>query len=251
MNAKSAVILAAAAATASAVTADQAKQLDIIFKDVGSNINQYINLVSDASSGITFDNLPSGLMDIGEEVATNPNDTSYTSKYDEVDLAGVSAFITKLSWYSDRLAPQLDAAGVPIGGEAKATTKAAETTTQAKATSKAAETTTQAKATSKAAETTSAKAETTSKAASKAAETTSKAASKAAETTSAKAETTSKAASKATTVAQATKAQAISQIADGQIQATTATVAQQTENGAAKAVVGLGAGAIAAAALLL
>ncbi|CAL9729142.1 cold shock-induced protein Tir2p [Monosporozyma unispora] len=231
MNAKSAVILAAAAATASAVTADQAKQLDIIFKDVGSNINQYINLVSDASSGITFDNLPSGLMDIGEEVATNPNDTSYTSKYDEVDLAGVSAFITKLSWYSDRLAPQLDAAGVPIGGEAKATTKAAETTTQAKATSKAAETT-------------SAKAETTSKAASKAAETTSKAASKAAETTS-------KAASKATTVAQATKAQAISQIADGQIQATTATVAQQTENGAAKAVVGLGAGAIAAAALLL
>ena len=209
MNAKSAVILAAAAATASAVTADQAKQLDIIFKDVGSNINQYINLVSDASSGITFDNLPSGLMDIGEEVATNPNDTSYTSKYDEVDLAGVSAFITKLSWYSDRLAPQLDAAGVPIGGEAKATTKAAETTTQAKATSKAAE------------------------------------------TTSAKAETTSKAASKATTVAQATKAQAISQIADGQIQATTATVAQQTENGAAKAVVGLGAGAIAAAALLL
>ncbi|KAG0654546.1 hypothetical protein C6P44_000915 [Monosporozyma unispora] len=170
MNAKSAVILAAAAATASAVTADQAKQLDIIFKDVGSNINQYINLVSDASSGITFDNLPSGLMDIGEEVATNPNDTSYTSKYDEVDLAGVSAFITKLSWYSDRLAPQLDAAG---------------------------------------------------------------------------------AASKATTVAQATKAQAISQIADGQIQATTATVAQQTENGAAKAVVGLGAGAIAAAALLL
>ena len=240
MNAKSAVILAAAAATASAVTADQAKQLDIIFKDVGSNINQYINLVSDPSSGITFDNLPSGLMDIGEEVATNPNDTSYTDKYDEVDLAGVSSFVTKLSWYSDRLAPQLDAAGVPIGGEAKATTKAAETTTQAKATSKAAETTTQAKATSKAAETTSAKAT-----------------SKAAETTSAKAETTSKAAettsatAKATTVAQATKAQAISQIDDGQIQATTATVAQQTENGAAKAVVGLGAGAIAAAALLL
>ena len=227
MNAKSAVILAAAAATASAVTADQAKQLDIIFKDVGSNINQYINLVSDPSSGITFDNLPSGLMDIGEEVATNPNDTSYTDKYDEVDLAGVSSFVTKLSWYSDRLAPQLDAAGVPIGGEAKATTKAAETTTQAKATSKAAETTS-AKATSKAAETTSAKAETTSKAA---------------ETTSATA--------KATTVAQATKAQAISQIDDGQIQATTATVAQQTENGAAKAVVGLGAGAIAAAALLL
>lgn len=45
-------------------------------------------------------------------------------------------------------------------------------------------------------------------------------------------------------------AQAISQIDDGQIQAT-ATVSQQTENGAAKAVAGLGAGALAAAALLL
>ncbi|KAG0653230.1 hypothetical protein C6P44_002230 [Monosporozyma unispora] len=57
-------------------------------------------------------------------------------------------------------------------------------------------------------------------------------------------------ASKASSASAAPTAAAISQITDGQIQAT-ATVSQQTENGAAKAVAGLGAGALAAAALLL
>ncbi|CCF57972.1 hypothetical protein KAFR_0D03240 [Kazachstania africana CBS 2517] len=59
------------------------------------------------------------------------------------------------------------------------------------------------------------------------------------------ASTVSTAAAAASTVA------AVSQITDGQIQATTATIAQQSTNGAAKAAAGLGAGAIAAAALLL
>ncbi|PTN41493.1 Cwp2p [Saccharomyces cerevisiae] len=65
----------------------------------------------------------------------------------------------------------------------------------------------------------------------------------------------------------AESAAAISQITDGQIQATTTaapsstvetvspssteTISQQTENGAAKAAVGMGAGALAAAAMLL
>ncbi|CAL9733925.1 cold shock-induced protein Tir2p [Monosporozyma servazzii] len=233
MNTKSAVILAAAAATVAAVSADQKKQLDIILQDVGANINEYINLVSDPSSGITFDNLPAGLIDIGEEVAVDPKDTSYTSEYDNVDIAGVSLFVTKLSWYSDRLAPKLDAAGVPIAAEAKKTsavetTKAAETTAAA---------TSAAPATSAAAETT------------KAAETSAKAEETSAAPATSAAATTSKAAEQ-TTKATSTVAQAISQIGDGQIQAT-ASVHQQTENAAAKAVAGLGAGAMAAVALLL
>jgi len=67
---------------------------------------------------------------------------------------------------------------------------------------------------------------------------------------SSKASSTSAKAS--TTAATTTKgsAAAISQITDGQIQAT-ASVTAQTANGAAKAVAGLGAGALAAAALLL
>ncbi|CAI4901268.1 AHL_G0049590.mRNA.1.CDS.1 [Saccharomyces cerevisiae] len=51
-------------------------------------------------------------------------------------------------------------------------------------------------------------------------------------------------------VASSTKASAISQISDGQVQATS-TVSEQTENGAAKAVIGMGAGVMAAAAMLL
>ena len=70
------------------------------------------------------------------------------------------------------------------------------------------------------------------------------ASSSAAATTSAKASTTAATSTKGS-------AAAISQITDGQIQATQATVSAQTANGAAKAVAGLGAGALAAAALLL
>lgn len=245
MNTKSAVILAAAAATVSAVSADQKKQLDIILQDVGANINEYINLVSDPSSGITFDNLPAGLIDIGEEVAVNPSDTSYTSEYDNVDIAGVSLFVTRLSWYSDRLAPKLDAAGVPIAAEAKKTS--AVETTKAAETTAAAETTTATPATSAAAETTKAAETSAAPATSAKAEETS-----AAPTTSAAAKTSAKTskAAEQTTKATSTVAQAISQIGDGQIQAT-ASVHQQTENAAAKAVAGLGAGAMAAVALLL
>ncbi|KAK5781781.1 uncharacterized protein PWA37_004689 [Arxiozyma heterogenica] len=232
MNSKTALILAAAAATASAVTPTQEKQLDIIFADVGANLNQYIGLVSDPSSGITFNNLPAGLMDIGEKVALNPSDTSYTSDYDKVNMAGVSAFVTKLSWYSSRLAPKLDAAGVPIGGETTTTS----TSSTAKTTSTTAATTSTSSSSSEA-KTTSTSAAASSSSSSEA------------KTTSTSAATSSSAHKTTATTAKATT-QAISQIGDGQIQAT-AVVSQQTANGAAKAVAGLGAGAFAAAALLL
>lgn len=249
MYAKSALLLAAAAATASALTAAQDEQLNIIFADVGAHLSEYISLVSNPSSGITMSNLPAGLIDIGEKVAVDPSDTSYTSEYTEVDMAGVSAFVTKLPWYSSRIAPKLDAAGVPIGGETTTTTSssssAAEKTTTsssvaATSSSSAAEKTT---SSSSAAETTSSAAAEKTTSSSSAAEATSSAAAEKTTSSSAAAATTSSADVKATT-------QAVSQIGDGQIQATVA-VSQQTENGAAKAVAGLGAGAIAAAALLL
>ena len=234
MNSKTVLILAAAAATASAVTPTQEKQLDIIFADVGANLNQYIGLVSDPSSGITFNNLPAGLMDIGEKVALNPSDTSYTSDYNEVNMAGVSAFVTKLPWYSSRLAPKLDAAGVPIGGET--------TTTSTSSTAK----TTSTSSSSSEAKTTSTSAATSSS--SSEAETTSTSEAKTTSTSAASSSSSSEAKTTATTARATT--QAISQIGDGQIQAT-AVVSQQTANGAAKAVAGLGAGAFVAAALLL
>ena len=248
MYAKSALLLAAAAATASALTAAQDEQLNIIFADVGAHLSEYISLVSNPSSGITMSNLPAGLIDIGEKVAVDPSDTSYTSEYTEVDMAGVSAFVTKLPWYSSRIAPKLDAAGVPIGGETTTTTSSSSSAAEKTTTSSSAAATSSAAAekttsSSSAAETTSSAAAEKTTSSSSAAEATSSAAAEKTTSSSAAAATTSSADVKATT-------QAVSQIGDGQIQATVA-VSQQTENGAAKAVAGLGAGAIAAAALLL
>ncbi|KAK5779148.1 hypothetical protein RI543_003033 [Arxiozyma heterogenica] len=113
MNTKSLLFLAAIAASANAYTISpaQAKQLDIIFKDVTANLNSYIALVSDPKSGITLDNLPAGLMDIGANLAGNPN---YVPNYSEVDINAVSTFITKLPWFLNKIEPQLEAAGVPM-----------------------------------------------------------------------------------------------------------------------------------------
>ncbi|CAL9731042.1 cold shock-induced protein Tir2p [Monosporozyma unispora] len=135
------VFSSAITAAAAALTETQDKQLDIIFADVGKYIDQYISLVSDSSSGITMDNLPSGLIDIGEEVATNPDDTSYTTLYSEVDMAAVSSFVTKVSWYSSRIEPALKSAGVPIEGSSGATTTStSEATTTSVSSSKVQET---------------------------------------------------------------------------------------------------------------
>ena len=246
MNSKTALILAAVTATASAITATQEKQLDIIFADVGANLNEYIGLVSDPSSGITFNNLPSGLMDVGQKVALNPSDTSYTSDYNEVDMAGVSSFITKLSWYSSRLAPKLDAAGVPIDGETTttSTSSTATTTSTTPSTTSTVATTTSSSAT----ETTTTSSSSSSS--SSAAETSTSSSISSSTTKAASSSSSTSSADKTTATTFKPTTQAISQIGDGQIQATVA-ISQQTANGAAKAVAGLGAGAIAAAAVLL
>lgn len=136
MNAKSAILMAAVAASANAYTisAGQSKQLDIIFKDVMDNLMDYMNLVSDPSSGITADNLPAGLMDLGAAMAVDP---SYVPDYSSVDIDAVSTFITKLTWFDSKLEPELEAAGVPM---VVAATTAAPTTAAPAQTSAAAST---------------------------------------------------------------------------------------------------------------
>ncbi|CAI4916929.1 BAD_HP_G0000260.mRNA.1.CDS.1 [Saccharomyces cerevisiae] len=147
-------LLAAIAALASAQTQEEIDELNVILNDVKSNLQEYISLAEDSSSGFSLSSLPSGVLDIGLALASATDD-SYTTLYSEVDFAAVSKMLTMAS---------------------------------------------------------------------------------------------SSAVSSA--VASSTKASAISQISDGQVQATS-TVSEQTENGAAKAVIGMGAGVMAAAAMLL
>lgn len=233
---------ALSASIASAMTDEQVQEINAIVKDISANQAQYIGLEVSPPAGFT---MPTELIQLYAKVMTY-KDESYTTLLADLDYDALINTITYFSWYSDRLVPALESVRKEYNTEAAATTtKAAETTTKAAATSKAAaETSKAAETTTEAAETTTTKAAETSKAAettttkaasSKAAETTTKAASSKA------AETTTKA--KATT-------QAVSQIDDGQIQQT-ASIKTQTENGAAKAVAGMGAGAVAIAALLL
>ena len=223
MYAKTALFLAAAA-LANAQTASQLAELNVILGDVKNNLNDYMGLVT--SGKISLNDLPAGVLDIGMALASATDD-SYTTLYKEVDFDAIAPFLTALPWYSSRLEAEL----ATITGEA---TSSAATTSSAAAT------------------TSSSAAATTSSSASSSAAASSKASSSAASSSAA---ASSKASSSAATTTVATSAKgsaaAISQITDGQIQATAATVSAQTANGAAKAVAGLGAGALAAAALLL
>ncbi|KAL3231344.1 hypothetical protein RNJ44_00379 [Nakaseomyces bracarensis] len=227
---KTAILIAAAAALASAQTPQQLDELNVILDDVKSNLSQYMSLISDPSSGITMANLPAGVLNLGMALASATDD-SYTTLYKDVDFDGIVPFLTKLPWYSERLADKLakdlaSSAAPASSSEAPATTSSTEAATSS---TEAATSSTEA-ATSSSAAASSSKAE----ASSSAAPSSSKA-----ESTTVSTKATSAAAS---TSASATKA-AISQINDGQIQA-------QSTNGAAK-VAGMGAGVIAAAALLL
>ncbi|CAL9729368.1 hypothetical protein MOUN0_G05072 [Monosporozyma unispora] len=113
MNSKIAILLSAVAASAQAynLSSDQVKQLTIILGDVKSNLFSYIGLVMDPNSGITFSNLPAGLVDVGSNMAMNSN---YVPNYSEIDINAVSTFITKLPWFSNKIEPELSSAGVPM-----------------------------------------------------------------------------------------------------------------------------------------
>ncbi|CAI5215748.1 BTE_HP_G0181680.mRNA.1.CDS.1 [Saccharomyces cerevisiae] len=223
-------LFAAIAALASAQTQDQINELNVILNDVKSHLQEYISLAEDSSSGFSLSSLPSGVLDIGLALASATDD-SYTTLYSEVDFAAVSKMLTMVPWYSSRLEPALksldgDATSTAAPSSSAAPTSSAAPSSSAAPTSSAAPSSSEAKSSS-------------------AAPSSSEAKSSSAAPSSTEAKTTSAAPSST-----GAKTSAISQITDGQIQATKA-VSEQTENGAAKAFVGMGAGVVAAAAMLL
>ncbi|CAI4758739.1 AIF_collapsed_G0047760.mRNA.1.CDS.1 [Saccharomyces cerevisiae] len=248
-------LLAAIAALASAQTQEEIDELNVILNDVKSNLQEYISLAEDSSSGFSLSSLPSGVLDIGLALASATDD-SYTTLYSEVDFAAVSKMLTMVPWYSSRLLPELEsllgtsttaASSTEASSAATSSAVASSSETTSSAVASSSEATSSAVASSSEASSSAA----TSSAVASSSEATSStvASSKAA---SSKAASSTKASSSAVSsaVASSTKASAISQISDGQVQATS-TVSEQTENGAAKAVIGMGAGVMAAAAMLL
>ena len=227
MYSKIALALAASAAVANALTTAQSVELETIMSDVESNLSDYISLATDGT--ISLSDLPAGVLNLGMAIASATDD-SYTTLYDAVDMAAVETWLSVLPWYSNRLSSEIAAALYTVTAEASsAAASSAEATSTEAATS---------------AEATSTEDASSAAASSAAASSTEAASSEAASTeasSSAAATTSSSSAAASTTVSAATSSSASS----------TAAVSQQTTNGAAKAVSGLGAGVLAAAALLL
>lgn len=155
---------------------------------------------------------PSVMLSAQAEQMTATND-SYLTWFKNLNSAEVEEMVTGVPWYSSRLAPKISKAWAAAGiTEGAAATSVAATTTAATTT-----------------------AATTSAASSSAA-----ASSAAASSSSAAASSSSAAASSSASVEQVSSSASA-----------THAVSQQTENGANKAVIGMGAGVIAAAAMLL
>lgn len=228
-----AVLAAATLATSNAVktlpvTAEEAQMLElsVYVRDIADHMQQYLSFRQKYPN----QPYPAILNTVVLEAAGSSGD-SWTSLLTGIDPSTVQMMLTGVPWYSSRIYPALTSrfaeAGVVVEGiDASSAAASTSTTSSAAATSSS--------SSSKAASSSS----------SAAASSSSKAASSSAAVTSSAA---SSSAAKATS--SASMAQAISQISDGQIQATH-TVEQQT-NGGAKVVAGLGAGALAAAALLI
>ena len=234
-----AVLAAATLATSNAVktlpvTAEEAQMLElsVYVRDIADHMQQYLSF----RQKYPDQPYPAILNTVVLEAAGSSGD-SWTSLLTGIDPSTVQMMLTGVPWYSSRIYPALTSrfaeAGVVVEGiDASSVAASTSTTSSAAATSSSS---------SKAASSSSSAASSSSSAA---ASSSSKAASSSAAVTSSAA---SSSAAKATS--SASMAQAISQISDGQIQATH-TVEQQT-NGGAKVVAGLGAGALAAAALLI
>ncbi|CCD22546.1 SRP1/TIP1 family protein NDAI_0A03890 [Naumovozyma dairenensis CBS 421] len=106
---------------ASAQTPTEITELNVLLNDVGSHLEDYMNLATNPDSGITLQNMPAGMLDVGMALASATDD-SYTTLYSEVDFAGVQSMITELPWYSSRLRPALESALDTISDTASATT---------------------------------------------------------------------------------------------------------------------------------
>lgn len=230
-----AVLAAATLATSNAVktlsaTDEEAQMLElsVYVRDIVDNMQQYLSFRQQHPN----EPYPAVLNTVVLQAAGSSDD-SWTTALTGIAPSMVERMLTGVPWYSSRIYPALTArfaeAGVVVEGidATAATSTAASTSTSTSSTSSTA-TTSSSSSSSKASSSSS-----------------SKASSSAASSSSATKATSS--ASKATS--SASNAQAISQISDGQVQATHS-IEQQT-NGGAKVVAGLGAGALAAAALLI
>lgn len=230
-----AVLAAATLATSNAVqtlAADDEKalmlELSVYVRDIADNMQQYLSFRQQHPN----EPYPAVLNTVVLQAAGSSGD-SWTTALTGIAPAMVERMLTGVPWYSSRIYPALTSKFAQAGVVVEGIDASAPATTSASSTSSAATS--------------------TSTSSSKAASSSSRDTSSSAATTASTSKATS---SSATTIASASKvtssasnAQAISQIGDGQIQATH-TVSQQT-NGGAKVVAGLGAGALAAAALLI
>lgn len=223
-----AVLAAATLATSNAVktlsaTDEEAQMLElsVYVRDIVDNMQQYLSFRQQHPN----EPYPAVLNTVVLQAAGSSDD-SWTTALTGIAPSMVERMLTGVPWYSSRIYPALTArfaeAGVVVEGidATAATSTAASTSTSTSSTSSTA-TTSSSSSSSKASSSSS-----------------SKASSSAASSSSATKATSS-----------ASNAQAISQISDGQVQATHS-IEQQT-NGGAKVVAGLGAGALAAAALLI
>ena len=117
MYSKIAFVVAATAVLAKAQSASELAELNAIVDDVKSHLSDYMGLIS--SGAISISDLPAGVMPVVLAVQTATDD-SYTSLYKDVDVAALGPFLSKLPWYSSRLAPELENAA-----DKEATTSAA------------------------------------------------------------------------------------------------------------------------------
>ena len=123
MYAKIALFLASAA-MATAQTADQLAELNVIMADVKDHLSDYMALAT--SGTISIADLPAGVMPLAMAVQSATDD-SYTTLYSNVDFAAVDTFLTKLPWYSSRLEPALESAKAAAGATSAAESSAAAT----------------------------------------------------------------------------------------------------------------------------
>ncbi|KAG0671644.1 hypothetical protein C6P45_000135 [Maudiozyma exigua] len=115
------LLFVAAAALAKAQSAAEIAEINVIINDVKANMGDYTTLAT--SGKISLSDLPAGIMPLAMAVQSATDD-SYTTLYSNVDMAAVSTFLTKLPWYSSRLEGAIESATAAAGGDAATSTAA-------------------------------------------------------------------------------------------------------------------------------
>ncbi|QLL34015.1 hypothetical protein HG536_0F03400 [Torulaspora globosa] len=217
------LLIAASISAVRAIDPTQSAELNAILNDAKGNLPQYMSVASQVS-------IPPEIFQLGLAIATAADD-SYTTLYSQIDFNQVSTLMTALPWYSSRLEPAISSALATLTPTATGSTSSQPTsqTNSSPATS-------QASSSSASGVTSSSASGVTSSSASGA-------------TSSSKASSASSTEAPSNTVTSSKSSEASS---------TTSTVSQtsshqvsQTSNAAPKPAIGMGAGVLAAAAMLL